>query len=69
MAERRKLGRERVADIQTALASLNSNVYSAVNAVVGHYNNFGTKAPIPKKRAERIVKELKDAELALSRGR
>jgi len=47
----------------------NSNVYSAVNAVVGHYNNFGTKAPIPKKRAERIVKELKDAELALSRGR
>eukprot|EP00959_Pyramimonas_sp_CCMP1952_P145570 3047706-Pyramimonas_sp.AAC.2 len=31
-------------------------VYSAVNAVQGHYNNFGTKAPIPKKRAERIVK-------------
>mmetsp|Transcript_44211 Transcript_44211/g.84520 ORF Transcript_44211/g.84520 Transcript_44211/m.84520 type:complete len:184 (+) Transcript_44211:95-646(+) len=44
-------------------------VYSAVNAVVGHYNNFGTKAPIPKKRAERIVKECKDAQVAISRGR
>ncbi|KAK3236933.1 hypothetical protein CYMTET_52958 [Cymbomonas tetramitiformis] len=44
-------------------------VYSVFNAVQGHYNNFGTKAPIPKKRAARIVKELKDAELALSRGR
>lgn len=44
-------------------------VYSAVNAVQGHYNNFGTKAPIPKKRAERIVKELKDAQVAITRGR
>merc|ERR1712205_35671 len=38
-------------------------IYSAVNAVQGHYTNFGTKAPIPKKRAERIVKELKDAQV------
>lgn len=44
-------------------------VYSAVNAVEGHYNNFGSKAPIPKKRADRIIKELSDAELAVSRGR
>uniref|UniRef100_A0A7S0N6G5 Photosystem II Psb27 protein n=1 Tax=Pyramimonas obovata TaxID=1411642 RepID=A0A7S0N6G5_9CHLO len=43
--------------------------YSAVNAVQGHYTNFGTKAPIPKKRAERIVKELKDAQVAIGRGR
>lgn len=44
-------------------------VYSVVNAVEGHYNNFGTKAPIPKKRMARIDKELEDATLALSRNR
>ena len=33
-----------------------SNTYSALNALAGHYNNFGTQAPIPKKRLERLVK-------------
>lgn len=45
------------------------NTYSAFNALAGHYNSFGTQAPIPKKRLERLVKELGDAELLLSRGR
>jgi hypothetical protein len=32
------------------------NTYSALNALAGHYNNFGSQAPIPKKRLERLVK-------------
>lgn len=45
------------------------NTYSALNALAGHFNNFGSQAPIPKKRLERLVKELDDASLFLSRGR
>ncbi|KAI3430550.1 hypothetical protein D9Q98_005143 [Chlorella vulgaris] len=45
------------------------NTYSAVNAVAGHLNSFGPTAPIPKKRLERLVKELDDAEKFLSRNR
>ena len=45
------------------------NVYSALNAVSGHYNNFGTKYPLPVKRKERVLQEFATAELALSRGR
>lgn len=45
------------------------NVYSALNAVSGHYNNFGTKYPLPAKRKERVLQEFSTAELALSRGR
>lgn len=30
-----------------------SNMYSAVNALSGHFNNFGPNAPIPKKRLDR----------------
>jgi len=33
-----------------------SNTYSVLNALAGHYNSFGTTAPIPKKRLERINK-------------
>ncbi|KAL6764367.1 photosystem II Pbs27-domain-containing protein [Haematococcus lacustris] len=43
--------------------------YSVLNALAGHYNSFGATAPIPKKRMERITKELADATLFLSRGR
>jgi hypothetical protein len=32
------------------------NTYSAVNAITGHINSFGAQQPVPKKRAERIVK-------------
>ena len=42
-----------------AVASCNalcSNMYSALNAIAGHYNNFGTTAPIPKKRLDRLIK-------------
>jgi len=46
-----------------------SNTYSVCNALAGHYNSFGNEAAIPKKRLERMVKELADAELLLSRGR
>lgn len=31
-------------------------MYSAVNALAGHWNNFGADAPVPKKRLTRIVK-------------
>eukprot|EP00200_Dunaliella_tertiolecta_P005774 CAMPEP_0202338742 /NCGR_PEP_ID=MMETSP1126-20121109/895_1 /ASSEMBLY_ACC=CAM_ASM_000457 /TAXON_ID=3047 /ORGANISM="Dunaliella tertiolecta, Strain CCMP1320" /LENGTH=189 /DNA_ID=CAMNT_0048929179 /DNA_START=166 /DNA_END=735 /DNA_ORIENTATION=+ len=43
--------------------------YSILNALAGHFNSFGPTAPIPKKRLERINKEMKDANLYLSRGR
>lgn len=46
-----------------------SNTYSALNALAGHYNSFGSQAAIPKKRLERLVKELDDAEKLLGRGR
>ena len=46
-----------------------SNTYSALNAVAGHYNNFGTKYAFPAKRIDRVMKELSDAELLLARGR
>uniref|UniRef100_A0A383VNB5 Photosystem II Psb27 protein n=1 Tax=Tetradesmus obliquus TaxID=3088 RepID=A0A383VNB5_TETOB len=46
-----------------------SNTYSALNALAGHYNSFGATAPIPKKRLDRLTKELADAELLLSRDR
>ncbi|KAL4448840.1 hypothetical protein ABPG77_007557 [Micractinium sp. CCAP 211/92] len=45
------------------------NVYSAVNAMAGHLNSFGPTAPVPKKRLERMIKELDDAERFLNRGR
>ncbi|GFR44719.1 hypothetical protein Agub_g6042, partial [Astrephomene gubernaculifera] len=45
------------------------NTYSALNALAGHFNSFGTTAPIPKKRMERLQKELDDAATLLSRNR
>jgi hypothetical protein len=33
-----------------------SNMYSAVNALAGHWNSFGSEAPVPKKRLDRIQK-------------
>jgi len=44
-------------------------VYSALNAVSGHFNNFGTKYPFPAKRKDRVFAEFESAELLLSRGR
>jgi len=32
------------------------NMYSAINALAGHWNNFGPDAPVPKKRFTRIAK-------------
>lgn len=45
------------------------NTYSALNAVAGHINSFGPTAPIPKKRLDRVIKELDDAEKLVGRGR
>ncbi|XP_020599726.1 photosystem II repair protein PSB27-H1, chloroplastic [Phalaenopsis equestris] len=45
------------------------DVYSAINAVSGHYINFGPTAPIPAKRKARILEEIDTAEKALLRGR
>lgn len=36
-------------------------MYSAVNALAGHWNNFGADAPVPKKRLVRIVKVCADS--------
>ena len=45
------------------------NPYSAINAILGHYNNFGANPLFPKRRLERVVKEVDDAGRALGRGR
>jgi len=44
-------------------------VYSALNAVSGHFNNFGTKYPFPAKRKDRVFTEFEQAEILLERGR
>ncbi|KAK0590476.1 hypothetical protein LWI29_027655 [Acer saccharum] len=45
------------------------DMYSALNAVSGHYISFGPTAPIPAKRKARILEEMETAEKALLRGR
>ncbi|XP_020229457.1 photosystem II repair protein PSB27-H1, chloroplastic [Cajanus cajan] len=45
------------------------DMYSALNAVSGHYISFGATAPIPVKRRNRILEEVDTAEKALLRGR
>ncbi|PSS16309.1 Photosystem II repair protein like [Actinidia chinensis var. chinensis] len=45
------------------------DIYSALNAVSGHYISFGPTAPIPAKRKARILEEMDTAEKALLRGR
>ncbi|KAK4762238.1 hypothetical protein SAY87_030122 [Trapa incisa] len=45
------------------------DIYSALNAVSGHYISFGPTAPIPAKRRVRILEEMDTAEKALLRGR
>merc|ERR1712224_506551 len=46
-----------------------NNMYSAVNALSGHFNTFGFSAPVPKKRFERVLYELDQTSVFLSRGR
>ncbi|KAJ8568641.1 hypothetical protein K7X08_028174 [Anisodus acutangulus] len=45
------------------------DIYSALNAVSGHYVSFGPTTPIPAKRKQRILEEMDTAEKALQRGR
>lgn len=45
------------------------DIYSAINAVSGHYISFGPTVPIPAKRRARILEEVDTAEKALLRGR
>jgi photosystem II Psb27 protein len=45
------------------------NTYSALNAVAGHINSFGPETPLPKKRLDRVLKELEDADKLIERGR
>ncbi|CAL0322648.1 unnamed protein product [Lupinus luteus] len=45
------------------------DMYSALNAVSGHYISFGPTDPIPAKRKARILEEVTTAEKALQRGR
>ncbi|KAL7608951.1 photosystem II repair protein PSB27-H1, chloroplastic [Lactuca sativa] len=45
------------------------DMYSALNAVSGHYVSFGPTSPIPAKRKTRILEEIDSVEKALSRGR
>merc|ERR1719235_1135894 len=46
-----------------------TNMYSAVNALSGHLNTFGPTDPVPKKRLERVLYELDQTSLFLSKGR
>lgn len=46
-----------------------SNLYSAVNAIAGHYNSFGPTARIPAKRLDRIKVELEQAKRFVNNGR
>merc|ERR1719316_113782 len=46
-----------------------SNMYSAVNALSGHFNNFGPTAQIPSKRLNRVLQELEQSSLLLSKKR
>lgn len=45
------------------------NLYSVINAISGHYTNFGPKTPIPKKRAAQIVTEIAAVETLVPKGR
>ncbi|CAN0898646.1 Photosystem II repair protein PSB27-H1, chloroplastic [Linum grandiflorum] len=45
------------------------DMYSALNAVSGHYISFGPTAPLPAKRRARILEEMDTAEKSLLRGR
>lgn len=45
------------------------NLYSVINAISGHYTNFGPKTPIPKKRAAQIVQEIALVETLIPKGR
>jgi len=44
------------APCQRPRCALNRQTYAALNALAGHYNSFGTTAPLPKKRLERLRK-------------
>ena len=46
-----------------------SSMYSAVNALSGHFNSFGPTSPVPKKRLDRVLQEIDQSLLLLSRGR
>ncbi len=46
-----------------------SLMYSAVNALDGQLVSFGLKANVPKKRLDRMMKSIEDAERQLQRGR
>ena len=45
------------------------NTYSALNAIAGHYNSFGTKVNLPKKRMDQVLAELEKAGEQVSRDR
>merc|ERR1712124_154398 len=45
------------------------NMYTALNSISGHFNNFGSKTFLPKKRLDRVLQELGQSSLFLSRGR
>ncbi|KAF6154516.1 hypothetical protein GIB67_028408 [Kingdonia uniflora] len=45
------------------------DMYSALNAVSGHYISFGPTSQIPAKRRQRILEEVETAEKNLLRGR
>ncbi|KNA22485.1 hypothetical protein SOVF_033830 [Spinacia oleracea] len=45
------------------------DMYSALNAVSGHYISFGPTSPIPAKRRARILEEMDSVEKALLRGK
>lgn len=63
-------GSKRLYSIKLCSCVLNfRNTYTALNALAGHFNSYGLSQPLPKKRLERIQKELDDATKMLARGR
>lgn len=62
-------GSKRLYSMIYVLVLNHRNTYTALNALAGHFNSYGLSQPLPKKRLERIQKELDDATKMLARGR
>ena len=62
-------GSKRLYSVNCVLVLNYRNTYTALNALAGHFNSYGLSQPLPKKRLERIQKELDDATKMLARGR
>lgn len=58
-----------MSDAWRALLAACTRLHPPRPPCASHLNSFGYTSPVPKKRLERLVKELGDAEKQLARGR